>query len=307
MAEVAVAVVSWNTRELLDACLRSLEPHAASGLAEVCVVDNASGDGSPELVREQHGWARLIELPENIGFGAAVNRAASETNSPWIAVANADTALAPGALEALLEAGARHPRAGAIAPQLTLPDGSTQHSVHAFPTLAQALVFNSGVAEALPRVGDRLMLEGMWDAGRSRQVDWAVAAFLLVRRTAWEAIGGFDEHHWMYAEDLDLGWRLSRAGWSTWYEASARVRHARGAATSRAWGESRTAQSVWSTYAWLLRRRGVAMARAYAGLNVLGAETRAAILAPLARYDPARFAGRRDRLRWWATLHRIGW
>ena len=306
MPEVAIAVVSWNTRDLLDACLRSLEPHAAANRAEVWVVDNGSEDGSADLVRERHPWASLIAGAENVGYGAAVNQVAERTATPWLAAANADVELTPGALEALLEAGAGHPTAGAIAPRLEDLDGSTQHSVHAFPTLPLTLAFNLGLAEAIPALGDRLAIEGRFDAAKARPVDWAVGAFLLLRRDAFDAAGRFDERQWMYAEDLDLGWRLRRRGWRTWYEPAATVRHAGGAATSQAWGTQITEQWVWSTYAWMLRRRGLAFVRATAAVNILGAGARAALLTPLAWASPARFAGRRGAMVEWARLHRIG-
>jgi N-acetylglucosaminyl-diphospho-decaprenol L-rhamnosyltransferase len=89
-APVAVAVVSWNTRELLAGCLRSLAPEADAGRAEVWVVDNASSDGSPELVRDEFPWAQLVASDENLGFGRAVNAVAERTESDWIAPANAD-------------------------------------------------------------------------------------------------------------------------------------------------------------------------------------------------------------------------
>jgi N-acetylglucosaminyl-diphospho-decaprenol L-rhamnosyltransferase len=220
--------------------------------------------------------------------------------------ANADTALGDLALETLLATGAAHPGAGAIAPRLTLPDGSVQHSVHAFPGVSHALLFNSGLAHLVPALGQRLAIEGSWDSDRSADVDWALGAFLLIRRTAFEAVGGFDERQWMYAEDLDLGWRLARAGWSTRYEPAATVRHASAAATAQAWGEERTERWVRSTYAWLLRRRGIAVVRATAVVNVAGALVRAVLLTPRAWHDPGRFAGRRDGLLLWARLHRIG-
>jgi N-acetylglucosaminyl-diphospho-decaprenol L-rhamnosyltransferase len=125
---VAVAVVSWNTRELLRGSLESLRPDADAGLAEVWVVDNASSDGSAEMVRSDFGWTRLLPLDENVGFGAAVNRVATQTGAAWIAPANADVAVEPGALRALVEAGERDAAAGAVAPRLILPDGATQHS-----------------------------------------------------------------------------------------------------------------------------------------------------------------------------------
>jgi GT2 family glycosyltransferase len=305
MAEVAIAVVSWNTRDLLDACLRSLEPDVDRGRAEVWVVDNASADGSAAVVRERHPWANLLE-GANVGFGTAVNRVAARTATPWIAAANADVELTEGALEAMLRAGATHGTAGVIAPQLVLGDGRVQHSVHPFPTLALTILFNLGLAEAIPALGDRLTIEGRWDSSRPRNVDWALGAFVLLRREAWDAVGGFDERQWMYAEDLDLAWRMRQAGWRTWFEPSALVRHAGAASTSQAWGAERTEQWIWSTYAWMLRRRGPAFVRVAAIVNMLGAAARAALLSARARRDPARFADRRAGMLEWVRLHRIG-
>src|SRR5918994_6496792 len=128
-SEIAVVVVSWNTRPLLEGCLRSFEAGARGGRLDVCVVDNASDDGSADLVRGRFPWATLVASPSNLGFGAAVNLAAERTDAPWLAIANADVAVTPGALEALLAAAAADPGAGALAPRLMLPDGRTQHSV----------------------------------------------------------------------------------------------------------------------------------------------------------------------------------
>jgi N-acetylglucosaminyl-diphospho-decaprenol L-rhamnosyltransferase len=301
MAQVAIAVVSWNTRDLLDACLRSLERDVAEDRAEVWVVDNGSGDGSAAMVRERHPWAHLLE-GANVGFGAAVNRVAARTATPWIAAANADVELSGGALEAMLRAGAAHRDAGLLAPQLVLGDGQVQHSVHPFPTLTLTLSFNLGLAQAIPALGDRLTIEGRWDPTRARNVDWALGAFVLVRREAWDAVGGFDGRQWMYAEDLDLAWRLRQAGWRTRFEPGAVVRHAGAASTSQAWGAQRTEQWVWSTYAWMLRRRGLAFVRVSAIVNILGAAARAVLLSAPTRRDRAA----RSEMLEWARLHRIG-
>ena len=279
---VAVAVVSWNTRDLLRDCLRSL---AGQSLAEVWVVDNASQDGSAAMVAQEFPSVRLVASERNLGFGPAVNLVASQTTAPWIAPANADVELAPGALRALLDAGERHPRAGILAPRLELPSGETQHSVYAFPTIPFTARFNLGFHR---RVGDRLCLEGFWDPTRERDVDWAIGAFLLVRRAAWDAAGGFDQGQWMYAEDLDLGWRAARAGWSTRYVPSARVLHHASAATTQAWGDERTLRWLRSTYAWMLRRRGLIRTRVTAAINVAGAYARA----------------RNPYFRMWGGLHR---
>jgi hypothetical protein len=179
---VAVAVVSWNTRDLLRACLESLHADADAGRAEVWVVDNASADGSAALVRSAFPWVRLLALDENLGFGRAVNRVAARTATAWVAPANADVAVEPGALRALVAAGQRDPGAGAVAPRLVLPDGSTQHSVYRFPTVPFTAAFNAGLYRVSTRAREAMLLEGMWDPDRPRVVDWAVGALLLVRR-----------------------------------------------------------------------------------------------------------------------------
>jgi GT2 family glycosyltransferase len=216
---VTVAVVSWNTRDLLLRCLKSFARDARYGLADVYVVDNGSGDGSAEAARKAADWATVLEPGENLGFGRAINHVAARTDSEWLLAANADVALEPGALPALIAAGGA-PRVGCVAPRLLLPDGTTQHSVHPFPTLSLTLAFNLGVARLSPALGERLCLEGCWDPERPRQVPWALGACLLLRRQAFAEAGGFDEGQWMYAEDLELAWRLRDHGWVIRYGTS---------------------------------------------------------------------------------------
>lgn len=302
-APVTVAVVSWNTRELLARCLESLRPEVDRGVAEVWVVDNASSDGSAELVSERFDWVRLIASPENLGFGRAVNRVARETSSAWIAPANADIAVRPGALEALLDAGRRDPGAGVVAPRLLLPDGSVQHSVFGFPTLPFVFVQALGLYHLSASVGDRFALPSYWDKQRARRVPWAVGAFLLVRRTSWEAVGGFDERQWMYAEDLDLGWQLREAGWSTRYEPRALVDHHHAAATRQAFGTA--VEPIWqrATYGFLARRRGPAHVWAVAALNLLGAVLRWASVLVRCLAAPGRYRDLRRAHARWALVH----
>jgi GT2 family glycosyltransferase len=306
MPEVAVAIVSWNTRDLLRRCLESLATEVDSGRCEVWVVDNASSDESAAMVRDEFPWVRLEALQENLGFGRAINVVAERTETAWIGVANADIALQPGAIDALLDAAARDPGAGAFAPRLILPDGSTQHSAFAFPTIGSTLVVASGVGTVVKPLGRRNLLPGMFDSERERRVPWAIAAFLLVRREAWNEIGGFDEHQWMYAEDLDLGWRLRRAGWATRYVPGARVEHESSASTEQAWGDGKTERWQRSTYAWMLRRMGAPRTRSVAAIQIAGRLTRLLWLEPLARIAPKRFEQRRDAARWWIRLHRAG-
>ncbi len=295
---VAVAVVSWNTRDLLRRCLESLHPHTESGLVEVWVVDNASRDGSADLVRDGFGWVNLIASDENLGFGRAVNLAARQSTADWIAPSNADIAVRRDTIDRMLEAGERDAGAGAVAPMLSGPDGETQHSVFSFPTIPYSFLVAVGAYHVLPGLGDRLAIPGFWDPSRSRRVPWAIGAFLMVRRAAWDEIGGFDDRQWMYAEDLDLGWRLHSAGWATRYEPRAIVDHAGAASTSQLFGADPSAKWQRATFGFIARRWGVAHVWAIALLNLLGALLRWTALAVRSRGSGEQAERRRSYLRW---------
>lgn len=305
-AQVAVAVVSTNLRELLARTLESLRADADAGLVEVWVVDNASTDGSPDMVRERFPWVSLVAAERNLGYGAAVNLVAERTATDWIAPANEDIEVRPGAIERLLETGREHPEAGAVAPRLELPDGSTQHSVRPFPTLWLTALYNLDLHRLLPVLGDRLCLEGYWDDTRPREVDWAMATFMLVRRTAWDAVGGFDRAQWMHAEDLDLAWRLRAADWRTRYEPGATVFHVGSAASRKAFGDELMTRFMAATYTWQARRRGLATARAAALINCASMAVRLALVTLLARLVSGRFERAREHYRYWLGVHRTG-
>ena len=303
---ITVAVVNTNARELLAACLRSLKPEQDAGRVEVWVADNASEDGSAEMVREEYPWVELIASPENLGFPQAVNRIADSTGGEWLATANEDVELQPGALATLVEAAARHPEAAIVAPRLILPDGSTQHTVYPFPFFLATLVRELGLHRLIPGLGDRLCLEGHWNPDRPRHVPWVFAAFALIRREAFDAVGGFDREMWLYADDVDLAWRLREKGWKVWYEPGARVLHKGGAATLEKFGDDRTHVRMGATYAFMLRRRGALRTWATAGVGYAAMAARLALFAPLARVAPERFGRLRDRARWWMDVHRAG-
>lgn len=301
---MTVVVVSWNTRELLIRCLDSLAPEVHRGTAQVWVVDNCSADGSARAAAEHAPWAHVVRAETNLGYGAAVNLVARQTDTPWLACANADIALQESALEAMLQAGV-HARVGCVAPQLVLPDGRPQSSLHSLPTVWFALALNLGVHRLNPRLADRMLIPERYDLARPRDPGWAIGAFLLLRREAFVAVGGFDGRQWMYAEDLDLGWRLHQAGWITRYEPRARVWHESETATGQAFGEERVARWTRATYAVMLRRRGLARTWATAAINVLGAGVRVAWMLPLSRLL-GRLRGPLAENRMWLAVHRQG-
>lgn len=305
-ADVAIAIVSYNTRELLDACLTSLRAEHEAGRAEVWVVDNDSSDGSADMVRERHPWVQVLALRENPGYGAAVNLVAERTHTPYVAAANADLRFEPHALERLLDAARASPEAGALAPRLVMLDGSTQHTVHPFPTLRVGLALSLGL-HRVPAVGRALCMEGHWDPDRPRGVDWAHGAFLLVPREAWDAVGGFDPEQWLYAEDLDLCWRLHRAGRPTRYVPDAVVHHHVSAATSARWTtDERAVRTQRAAYAWMLARRGAPITRVVALANLAGPVVRWLLWTVAAPLAPRRAARHRRINRGYARMHRTG-
>jgi len=301
---VTVAVVSRNTRELLLRCLRSLEDASASGRARVWIVDNCSTDGSAAAAREFAPWAHVIGAQRNLGFGRAVNLVARGLDDEWLLASTADVALEAGALDAMLSAGV-DPAVGCVAPKLVLPDGEIQHSVHPLPTVPLTIALNLGAERLIPGLGERMYLDGYWDPDQPRAVPWAVGACLLMRRAAFDAVGGFDERQWMYAADLDLCWRLREAGWTIRYEPAARVEHVAGAGPLRALGSDRSAAFTKATYPVIRRRRGRVGAAAMAAINLGGAAGRLAWMSPLALFQP-RWRAPRDANRRRFAVHRQG-
>ena len=176
-------------------------------------MDNGSSDGSPELVRERFPWAVLEEPGENLGYGRAVNLVAERSDTPWLVASNADVELEPGALERLLAAG-EDPRVGrgraAADPARRLDAALGVRLRGAIRPWSRS---TAGLYKLDPRARRPPADRGpLGPEPRAATVPWALGAFLLLRREAFDAVGGFDPAQWLYAEDVDLGWRLGRAG-----------------------------------------------------------------------------------------------
>ena len=220
---ISVIIVNHNGEEDLRRCLESL--HGPGPELEILVVDNASSDGSLGMVREIFPKVRVLEQDRNLGFGAANNLAAIEARGESLLLLNADAWLEAGALQRLHQRLQRENRLALVAPALFYPDGRRQ------------FVWSPerGVAgEALQRLRNpfekRRWAHGAVMRHLSRLVGrlWFTAACVLVRRDAFEAVGGFDETFFMYFEDVDLCVRLEKAGWKLAQEPGAVVHHAGG-------------------------------------------------------------------------------
>ncbi len=227
---VAAVVVGYNVAADTVACVRSLR---AAGVAEIVVVDNGSRDGTVEAVREADPDAIVLALGVNLGFGSAVNRGVAVTTQPYIVVANPDLVVDTPAVKALVEALEVDPGLGIVGPRIDTFDGDVYPSARTFPNLLDAVGhgFLYFVWPRNPFSRRYRMLD--WDHATAADVDWVAATFLAVRREAWDALGGFDEQYFMYAEDVDLCWRAWEAGWRVGYEPAARVSHGIGRSTDQ--------------------------------------------------------------------------
>lgn len=231
MSGVSVVVVNFNTREDLARCLASV---CAAGPEAVVVADNGSTDGSREMVEASFPRATLLRLDHNPGYGGAANRAIALTTAPAVLLLNSDTVLRPDTLAVLGAALDRHERAGVIGPRLLNLDGTLQPSTYPFPGTARWLVDNDEVGGVLGRVpGLRGWGLRTWAHDRERAVPWVKGAALAIRRTAFDAVGGFDPAYFMYHEESDLCYRLGAAGWETWFTPATEVVHTGGASTAQ--------------------------------------------------------------------------
>lgn len=229
-ARAAVVVVVHDTRDDLVACLASLEGADAD---QVVVVDSGSSDGSLEAAAEAAPDATLVRLP-NVGFGRAANagvRAAPEADV--VVLANADTRFFAGSVQALAAFLDERPEAGAVGPLIRFPDGRLQMSARSFPSLPQALGHGLFGFVRPDNPWTRAYRLTDWDHRTERTVDWLSGSCLAVRRTAFDAVDGFDPAYFMFVEDVDLCARLADAGWLVVFSPAAEVVHAIGGAVSR--------------------------------------------------------------------------
>ena len=227
MPDQEAVVVTYNALPHVARCLESLKRY------DTVVVDHGSTDGTLELVRDRFPQMRLVEK-ENRGLGAGWNRGMVETSAPFVLVLNSDAWVLGEAGERLREFADQHERAGFVAPRLLNPDGTLQPSVRAFPTpwrLATEYLFLRKLA---PR---SRALNAFYGAGfahdESREIDFAKAAAFLLRRAAFEKVGGFDEEFFLFSEETDWCYRARLNGWRSYFCPDAEVMHVGGATWRR--------------------------------------------------------------------------
>jgi len=229
--DIGAVIVNFNARDHLVECVRSLR---ADGVEDVVVVDNASSDGSEAVLAAADPATRFLPTGSNLGFGTAANVGVANVGGAYVLILNPDTIVQPGTTKALAAALDLDPRLAVVGPRLDNPDGSLYPSARQFPRMRDAAghAFLGVVWKRNPFTRRYRMLD--WDHAAPGPADWVGGACMLVRRTAFEQVGGFDPAYFMYVEDVDLCWRLRRAGWTVGYEPAGRVTHTVGASSQLA-------------------------------------------------------------------------
>lgn len=250
---LTVVTVTYSPGSHLDRFLSSLTV-ATDRPLRVVIADNGSTDGAPEEALERYPGTELLRTGGNLGYGSAVNRAVATVppDQEFVLIANPDVVWAPGSIDALLAAADRWLLAGSLGPLIRDPDGAVYPSARHLPSLV--------------RGGMHAVLGFAWKANpwtksyrqervepSERAVGWLSGSCLLVRRAAFDEVGGFDERYFMYMEDVDLGDRLGRAGWLNVYVPGSEILHDKGHSTGRDPARNLRAHHV-STYIYLSDR-----------------------------------------------------
>ncbi|HEC34789.1 MAG TPA: glycosyltransferase family 2 protein [Chloroflexi bacterium] len=225
MIDLSVVIVNWNVRELLRRCLHSILPNLPTCQLEIIVVDNASTDGSVEMVRAEFPSVHLIANADNRGFPAANNQGIAVAQGCYVLLLNPDTEVVDDALATMVAFADAHPDVGIVGPQLLNPDGSVQSSRRRFPTLATAFFESTWLERCAPH----RLLERYYVLDRPdevvQDVDWVTGAAMMARREVIEQVGPLDEGFFMYSEELDWCRRFRDAGWRVVYLPAAQIVH----------------------------------------------------------------------------------
>ena len=229
---LSIVIVNWQTRDCLKACLESISKYPPSAEFEVIVVDNASSDGSGEMVRESFPDVRLISSPRNIGYAEGNNRGIEASTGEYMLLLNPDVEVQLDALDALLAFMKAHPDAAAVGGRLIGSDGKVQSSCRAFPEPMGVLFEYLKLSAIFPKSTFFGSYRMTWfDYSHDAEVDQPMASCLLISRKAWGEVGKLDIEYPIFFNEVDWLYRAKRMGWKVWFTSGAEVIHAGGAST----------------------------------------------------------------------------
>jgi N-acetylglucosaminyl-diphospho-decaprenol L-rhamnosyltransferase len=225
---LSIVLVCWNNKAYLDPCLKSLYDTGMRNSFDVVVVDNGSTDGSQKMLAEKYPQVKLIQNDSNLGLGKASNQGIDATRGKYILLLNNDTLVNGAAFDDMVDFLDQHPRAGAVGGKILNPDGSTQCCYYHFSTLWEEFLIASRLGEKF-RPGYPSVMNG----DEIRQVDWLTSACLMVRRATLDEVGLLDENYFIYGDEVDLQYRIKKAGWEIYYLPQATTIHYGGRSMTR--------------------------------------------------------------------------
>lgn len=223
--DLSVCIVSYNCRDLLASCVQSIERHSGELSVEIVVADNASSDGTVQMLSEQFPAVKVIANEENSGFAAGTNQAMAAATGETLMMLNPDTEVTEGALSVLVEFLRERPEVGAAGPSVVGADGRPQATAHRFPRLWRTLAKQAGLHRALPCCRALADSSASGQSHLRQTVDWLSGVCIAIRRDAWERVGPLDEGFFIYSEDVDWCLRAARAGYERWLLPEARIIH----------------------------------------------------------------------------------
>jgi len=216
--DASIVIVSFNTREILRECLESVVRESAGLRVEILVVDNASSDGSPEMVEQEFPQARILRSEVNLGFGAANNVALREARGRYFVLLNSDAFFQPQSLERAIRHMDTTPGCGLAGGRLIGRDGSWQPSSRSFHSILNDFIVLTGLAYRFPKSRLFGRFDRTWaDQDKAAPVDWVPGAFSIIRPSALARTGLFDPDFFLYYEEVDLCRRIQSAGFQVWY------------------------------------------------------------------------------------------
>lgn len=234
MIDLSVVIVTWNSAEFIEECLGAVYTAANGREIEVIVVDNASGDGSPDMIRQKFQDVRLIENDRNMGCSVAFNQGICASSGRYVQILCPDTIVQPEAFDEMISFLDAHPDAGAVGPGLRYPDGRLQPSCRTFPTLSIFIWEFLGLSRLFPRhpVFGRWRM-GNFDHRTLREVDQPRGSSLMVRRDTVSQVGLWDEQLEMFFNDVDWCLRMKQHGWKIYFLPSAEMIHYGGSSVKK--------------------------------------------------------------------------
>ena len=224
--DLTITIVSWNTKDLLRNCLKSIPNGANKIRYEIHVVDNASSDNSALMVKEEFSDVHLFANDKNLGFAKANNQSWREAKGRYWLLLNPDTEVSENALDSLVAFMEAHSKAGMATARLIYPDGTPQHCAQPNPGIWRILFESSRLHKLLPKnVRGKILLGTFFDYKSAVKIGWAWGTALIVRHKAIEEAGALSEDFFMYGEDVEWCLRLRKHGWQIWFVPDAKVVH----------------------------------------------------------------------------------